>query len=302
MVKPIQEANVGSVNVRVGADGGPRLSSRGIARSRLTMVEIRYGLSAFATGDDMPTWDSAYTVGVRFQSEASEVCVNGKAFAVSAKAGDARLVYLPDVDYVDFNTPRHSLEILLPRHFLSELADDLEVPEVTRIGGTHYEMVRDPIIHRMARSVLPYLDAPDDLHPLFADHFIWGFGTYVCARYGDLAARRRVVGGLASWQERLAKEVIEANLGQRISLPDLAGLCGLRTSQFAHAFKRSVGVPPYEWLTQRRVERAKQFLSGRELSLAEVAQLSGFSDQSHLTRVFSRRVGATPGAWRLQRK
>ncbi len=117
---------------------------------------------------------------------------------------------------------------------------------------------------------------------------------------GDLRTPRRQVGGLSLWQERLAKEMMEGGLAHRISLSDVAGSCGLRTSQFSHAFKRSVGVPPYAWLLERRVARAKLLIARGDCPLAEIAQLCGFADQSHLTRVFSRLVGTTPAAWRLQ--
>ncbi|MET2830746.1 helix-turn-helix domain-containing protein [Mesorhizobium shangrilense] len=56
-------------------------------------------------------------------------------------------------------------------------------------------------------------------------------------------------------------------------------------------------MPPYKWLVQRRVARAKEMLAG-SASLADIALASSFADQSHLTRIFSRQVGRTPGKWR----
>ncbi|WP_244635134.1 helix-turn-helix transcriptional regulator [Agrobacterium salinitolerans] len=98
----------------------------------------------------------------------------------------------------------------------------------------------------------------------------------------------------------MAKDVIETSLVGGIGLAELAQLCGLRTSQFAHGFKRSTGVAPYEWLLKRRLERAKEsLLWGHKLS--EVALACGFADESNLTRVFRRVVGATPGKWRSAR-
>lgn len=296
----LQPANVGSVPIRIAAGSKPQLSFRGLTVSRMVLVEIKYGLSKLQQTAPLPSWHNAYTVGVRLRRESSEVSVNGKARAMSAVAGDSRLVYLPDVDYVDFNTPRHSLEMLLPRQFLNDLAEDLESPGITRIGVSQYQMVHDPRLYRMARAVLPYLDEPQALDPLFADHFMWSFGTYVCSKYGDLKGRRPVVGGLPTVQLRLAKEMIRANLHTRISLSDVASACGLRTSQFAHAFKRSVGVAPYAWALQERVSMAKRLISSNRFTLAQVAHLCGFADQSHLTRVFTRVVGTTPAAWKLE--
>ena len=298
MTTDLQPANIGSVPIRIAEGSKPQLSFRGLAVSRMVLVEIKYDTEKLLQTVPLPSWENAYTVGVRFRAESSEVSVNGKATALSSKAGDSRLVYLPDVDCVDFNTPRHSLEMLLPRQFLNDLSEDLECGEITRVGSSQYQMAHDPQLYRMARAVLPYLDEPKALDPLFADHFMWSLGTYVCSKYGDLKGRRLLVGGLTTIQVRLAKEMIRANLHTRINLSELAQACGLRTSQFAHAFKRSVGVAPYTWALQERVSMAKRLIASDRFTLAQVAHLCGFADQSHLTRVFSRMVGTTPAAWR----
>jgi transcriptional regulator GlxA family with amidase domain len=61
-------------------------------------------------------------------------------------------------------------------------------------------------------------------------------------------------------------------------------------------------MPPYRWLRAVRVERAKDLLFNSSLSLSQIAYECGFSDQSHLTRVFSDSIGITPGAWRKARR
>ena len=79
---------------------------------------------------------------------------------------------------------------------------------------------------------------------------------------------------------------------------ELAALCRLSASRFAHAFKASIGVAPHRWLLQRRIERAKSLLKDSGEPLADIALRCGFADQSHFTRVFKRREGASPGVWR----
>ena len=72
----------------------------------------------------------------------------------------------------------------------------------------------------------------------------------------------------------------------------------MRAVYFARAFKQATGVRPYTWLTKQRVERAKELLRDPSRKLADIAQLCGFVDQSHFTRVFSRSEGYSPGRWR----
>ncbi|WP_354106836.1 AraC family transcriptional regulator [Bradyrhizobium sp. LB14.3] len=81
------------------------------------------------------------------------------------------------------------------------------------------------------------------------------------------------------------------------SVAELAGACGLSAGQFSRAFRRTLGTSPHQWLLEQRIARAKCLLRGKQ-SISEVAFECGFADQSHLTRVFLRKVGMTPGEWR----
>jgi len=105
-------------------------------------------------------------------------------------------------------------------------------------------------------------------------------------------------GGLANWQVRRTLAYIEANLGSKMDVDDLASAVALSKSHFSRAFKHSVGLPPMEYVVVRRVERAKAMISGTREGLAEVALTCGFADQAHLNRRFRDIVGVSPGRWR----
>jgi AraC-like DNA-binding protein len=93
-----------------------------------------------------------------------------------------------------------------------------------------------------------------------------------------------------------ARELIHARSQSRLTMEELANVAGLSLYNFIHAFKREVGIPPHAYLTQIRVERAKQMIH-EGMDLATVALGSGFADQSHLTRRFRQFVGVTPGEY-----
>lgn len=105
-------------------------------------------------------------------------------------------------------------------------------------------------------------------------------------------------GGLAPWQQRRAIELMSSRLGEEISLTSLANECGLSVRHFARAFRESTGVAPHQWLLRHRVDRARELLKTKALSLADVASFCGFADQSHFTRVFKGIAGVSPGSWR----
>lgn len=95
---------------------------------------------------------------------------------------------------------------------------------------------------------------------------------------------------------KLAREYIEDNLAESVSLEELARLANLSPFHLTRVFRDEVGLPPHTYQTQARLGRARRLLL-RGLPIARVAHETGFSDQSHLTRRFKRLVGVTPGRY-----
>jgi AraC family transcriptional regulator len=107
---------------------------------------------------------------------------------------------------------------------------------------------------------------------------------------------------LAPWQERRSKEFLLANPRADISIEQLARECGLSRAHFARCFKATTGKSPIAWLLSQRLNRAMALLVDTNMTLTDVASLTGFADQSHFSRVFSRHVRTAPGEWRRQRR
>jgi AraC-like DNA-binding protein len=96
---------------------------------------------------------------------------------------------------------------------------------------------------------------------------------------------------------RLVTQRLADQLLQPPALAELAAGTGLSRYQLVRSFRAEVGMPPYAWLAQYRVGRARMLLE-RGCRPAEAAAATGFADQAHLTRWFRRVVGVTPGAYR----
>jgi AraC family transcriptional regulator len=105
-------------------------------------------------------------------------------------------------------------------------------------------------------------------------------------------------GGLASWQQKRAADYIEEHLADDIPLATLAGLVRLSPYHFCRSFKQSFGIPPHKYQAVRRIERAKQLLAGRHLSITAIALALGFSEVSTFSVAFHRLVGHTPSRYR----
>jgi AraC family transcriptional regulator len=105
-------------------------------------------------------------------------------------------------------------------------------------------------------------------------------------------------GGLAVWQAKRTVAYIEANLGSKLAIGEMAGLVALSKSHFSRAFKLTLGSSPMAFVAVRRVERAKIMMASTGQRLTDIALACGFADQSHLNRYFRRVVGVSPGLWR----
>ena len=101
-------------------------------------------------------------------------------------------------------------------------------------------------------------------------------------------------GGLSPAVTRRVCDYIEGHLDKKIRLDGLAARAGLSTDHFARAFHQSVGVPPHTYLLRRRLEHVEHMLRDTHAPLSEIAQATGFSDQSHLARHFRRWAGMSP--------
>ena len=91
-----------------------------------------------------------------------------------------------------------------------------------------------------------------------------------------------------------AREYLHENFDRNISLAELARHSYLSPYHLLRTFRKTVGMPPHEYLANLRIERAKQFLTAG-IPIAQVAHQTGFVDQSHLHRCFKNFVGLTPG-------
>jgi AraC family transcriptional regulator len=106
-------------------------------------------------------------------------------------------------------------------------------------------------------------------------------------------------GGLTRPSLRRVLEYMDSHLEDEVPLSRLAELCGLSVDHFSRAFRESTGEPPHRYLLRRRLARARRLLLRTDQPIADIALALGFTDQSHLTNLFRRQYGITPGRVRL---
>jgi DNA-binding winged helix-turn-helix (wHTH) protein/AraC-like DNA-binding protein len=109
-------------------------------------------------------------------------------------------------------------------------------------------------------------------------------------------------GGLAGWQILQVQAFIDENLHRTIHIRDLSAVARVSPPHFWRSFKRAFGEPPHAYVMRKRLERAYHLMITSSASLSEIALSVGFSDQTHLSRLFKRAFNQSPSSWRRDLK
>jgi AraC-like DNA-binding protein len=263
-----------------------------IAFSQFKNLESKPGLS---TPSDR---EEAFVFNIPLQSaKYSLVSIDGRGQSVVQSPGKAYLFDLASKNEVSLDAIYDSVRFHLPQAAIDNLAYD---KGLRRVGGLYAKHLgqEDQILYRLALTILPAILDSTLVTTAFVEYIALALHDHVIHAYGRLPRGIRVTGGLAPWQIRRACDVIEANLAGDPSLAVLSRECGISASYFARAFRISLGMTPHQWMTKRRIERAKSLMAQSTESLAEISVLCGFVDQSHLGRHFVKEEGISPAQWR----
>jgi AraC-like DNA-binding protein len=93
---------------------------------------------------------------------------------------------------------------------------------------------------------------------------------------------------------------IDQNLGQPFGRDELAATVHLSPTRFQAVFREALGIAPRDFLQRRRLQHAQQLLLATELGVEEIARRVGMKDPFHFSRLFKKRHGSSPSAYRHQ--
>ncbi len=109
------------------------------------------------------------------------------------------------------------------------------------------------------------------------------------------------VGSLSAVQAKLARDYMLSNLHRDVTLKDIAQATGLSRFHFVRAFKKTFGVPPYQFLQRARLGRAAELLTESQLDIAEIGAMVGFKQPARFSSAFTAWHGETPQQYRRKR-
>lgn len=158
--------------------------------------------------------------------------------------------------------------------------------------------IDDPVIGQLALALKTEIETGCMSGRLYGESLGTALAARLVQNYAVSTSLEFKAHGLSRSQLERVIDYIKVNLARDLSILDLATLTNMSESHFSRSFKRSVGISPYRYLMQQRVERAKQLLKQQVISISDIALDCGFANQTHLTKVFRQMIGVTPKVYR----
>ncbi len=220
---------------------------------------------------------------------------DGRGRRTTARLSSADLILNPSGCFTRPQWDREASFILVAFEPLgvAEICDELEVRTVEVPERFNF---RNGALLRAVQRLMTCFEAADQ--------------PVMKARELELTLIRSLIrecGNARDGNHRLSKVRLEAvqsfirdNLPSPVTLDEMAAVAGYSSSRFLLLFRNATGFSPHQYLMRERIEKARLLLARTRLPLSLVAADCGFSDQSHLVRLFKRHTGVTPHQWRGQ--
>jgi AraC family transcriptional regulator len=211
----------------------------------------------------------------------------GRSFVSDMLHGDMTLMPGGTPSEWSWNSSCDRLDLIISADVLGE---------ESKLNVVDRFLFRDREIEAVCRRLYREASLMDAAEWLYVQSLVIEVAMLLLRRHSTASQAAKILptSGLTHNHARRVLEYIEANLGREMTLGELAGIADLSPHHFVRMFKRTMGVTPYRYVLERRVEGAKKMLRIRAASLVEIGLSLGFCSQSHFTTTFHRMVGATP--------
>ncbi|RMC65473.1 helix-turn-helix transcriptional regulator [Sinorhizobium meliloti] len=197
----------------------------------------------------------------------------------------------------EWSAPIESVVVALSPESMRELAGhEVDRPDVEIRPINH---VVDNTALQLAKMIKAELSRPEHANELYLDSLITLIGVHVLRNYSSAAKPLKPVdGGLSTIAANRIREYLHEHFRRKLTISELAATCGLSPGYFTQAFAKTFGMPPHRYVLERRLDFAEKLLVGTQMPVAEIAFLSAFSSQSHLTSMMKTHRDKTPRQFR----
>jgi AraC family transcriptional regulator len=196
------------------------------------------------------------------------------------------------------------LDLYLPETLFAQLSVDYNLPAAADRFVRYEGGVQDKVINEIGLSLFEEMMKPTSAGRMLAETSSLLLAARLVQAQLDADFARRPSQSRHPLDDRRLRRIldyIEQHLTDDIAVADLARVACLSVFYFTRAFSAAMGVPPHRYVSQRRLEHAKEMIATGRASIAETAFTCRFSSQSSFTRAFRRATGVTPATYRRDR-
>lgn len=224
---------------------------------------------------------------------------DGKTHTGLYRKGDISITPANTPLFVRWQGDEHCLQIRLTTQFLRGVARETFTQDCDRFALRPEFQTRDPHIESIGMMLLGELQQEALVSRLCVDSLANILAVNLLRQHATTQPHLPLYeGGLPQRQLLQVLDYIDAHLDRDLQLADLARLLEMSQFHFSRLFKQSLGISPYQYLIQQRVERAKGLLKQTDRLIVDIALECGFNSHSHLSKQFRQLTGITPTAYR----
>lgn len=188
-----------------------------------------------------------------------------------------------------------SLMFVIDPLFVRRMAKEIGGLDANNVELLSTVSAHDPQISAIARLFQTEFDTGCLGGQLYVESLTQVFIIHLLRQYCAFAPKKLHDESLANNRLQQVVDYIHSYLDRPLHLAELAEISGISQYHFCRLFKHSIGVAPYQYVLQQRMEKAKELLQQRKYAIAEIALLVGCTDQSRFAKHFKKYFGVTPG-------
>lgn len=197
--------------------------------------------------------------------------------------------------------PVQTLMIHMSTDFVARAASELTMHSHEQVEIRKRWLFQDPLLAQIALALQQELRTPGLAGKLYAETAAQMIAVHLLRYHAQVTQTlKEETQRLTSSQLKRVKEYVQHHLDHDLSLSELAQQSGFSPFHFARLFRLATGESPHHYVVHQRIEMAQRLLGETDLPLSQIALVTGFSSQSHLTRTLTQHLGQSPRQYRLR--
>jgi AraC family transcriptional regulator len=285
---------------RSGYGAFPQEHRQSIGRLPFHMIHVEQGPHNFS---DPAVSETVLALPLAVPTECNwRWTIDGRSYRDTARPGGMLVVPAEVESHWEVDGKRRLLILSMPHETVQGV---LGTASPSRIRDAFWALGErawgDPFVEPLLMRLWEAAALRDPLAGRMADGIVTTILSHLLLRAGGGTGTGPTV-ALPRWRLKRVQDYVDAHIDQPIGLDEMSEAASLSRRHFARSFAAELGVTPHKWLMRRRLDRAQDLLVSTDQPVCDIAQVCGFSSQSHLTSLMRQETGTTPYRWRQRNR